>query len=340
VMPYINGRLWDTGCDDFDTSARPFATKKPDGTPNIEEYGSGAKLAPMCPTTELWRQTVAEIVGRLVGPECNVDGVYIDQVAAAAPAPCYDATHGHPLGGGHYWTVDGYWPLMERVRRALPEGKFLTTECNAEPYTHLFDSYLTWHWQHQDAIPLFPAVYGGQVGMFGRSYGAGPERALAARMKAAQQLVFGEQIGWIGPDVIDRPDEGPFVRQTVRIRRALHDYIVDGEMAHPPTVIGDVPTVTADWQWSGKWIVTTDALLTGSWRAKDGRLVAIFANVSDEPISVLWRFDGATQGLKGPRLAVSRRTETDVTESQTELRFERRLTVEPRQVVAFELRDE
>jgi len=340
VMPYINGRLWDTGCDDFDAKARPFATKKPDGTPNIEEYGSGAKLSPMCPTTELWRQTVAEIVGRLVGPECHVDGVYIDQVAAAAPAPCYDSTHGHPVGGGHYWTVDGYWPLMERVRRALPEGKFLTTECNAEPYAHLFDSYLTWHWQQQDAIPLFPAVYGGQIGMFGRSYGAGPDRALATRMKAAQQLVFGEQIGWIGPDVIDRPDEGPFVRQAVRIRRALHDYIVDGEMAHPPVVVGDVPTVTADWQWSGKWIVTTDALLTGSWRARDGRLVAIFANVSDAPISVTWRFDGAAQGLRGPRLVVARRTETDVSESLTDLRFDRPLTVEPRQVVAFELRDQ
>jgi hypothetical protein len=31
-----------------------------------------------------------------------VDGVYIDQIAAAGPAPCWDPTHNHTLGGGYH----------------------------------------------------------------------------------------------------------------------------------------------------------------------------------------------------------------------------------------------
>ncbi len=39
--------------------------------------------------------------------------------------------------------------------------------------------------------------------MFGRAYGGGETKSLALRMKAGQQLVFGEQIGWIGPEIIN-----------------------------------------------------------------------------------------------------------------------------------------
>ena len=45
--------------------------------------------------------------------ECGVKGVYIDQIAAAAPTLCFDKSHGHPLGGGHWWT-EGYWKLLGR----------------------------------------------------------------------------------------------------------------------------------------------------------------------------------------------------------------------------------
>ena len=66
VMPYINGRLWDTrdrGQEDFEFTkvARPAATKDEKGEPYVESYGSKetdgspVRLAAMCPTTEIWR---------------------------------------------------------------------------------------------------------------------------------------------------------------------------------------------------------------------------------------------------------------------------------------------
>lgn len=42
-----------------------------------------------------------------------MDGVYIDQIGAMASAPkyCYDRSHNHPVGGGHYW-YQGYSKML------------------------------------------------------------------------------------------------------------------------------------------------------------------------------------------------------------------------------------
>ena len=161
------------------------------------------------------RTTVLQLFG-----ECGVKGVYMDQIAAASPELCFDRTHGHPLGGGHWWT-EGYWALLESIRRAKPADCILTTECNAEPYTQVFDGYLTWHWQFDGQVPVFPAVYGGAIQMFGRAYRGGPTKDLALRMKAAQQLVYGEQIGWLDPGVVREKGNAEFLRQVVRLRYAF-----------------------------------------------------------------------------------------------------------------------
>jgi hypothetical protein len=288
VMPYINGRLWDTALDDFKSTGIAAATKGEDGKPYIEEYGSGAKLAPMCPTQALWRDTVRGIVLRLCGPEVGVDGVYIDQIAAAGPRLCFDKSHGHPLSGGHWWTEGGYWPLLTQLRKELHElspEKMITTECNAEPYAHLMDGYLTWHFQYADQVPLFASIYGGRVQLFGRAYNGDD---VAVRMKAAQSLVWGEQIGWVDPSIIERPGAGPYLRRAARLRHALQPFLAVGRMEQPPTLRGTIPDVTADWQWSGPSIRTYPAVQSGAWKANDGRVAVIFANIKDEPVDFVW----------------------------------------------------
>ena len=61
-------------------------------------------------------------------------------------------------------------------------------------------------------------------------------------------------------------------------------------MIRPPKFLDEIPTVTADWQWSGETIITTDAVLTGGWRKTDesGKTLSavfLFVNVSDETIT-------------------------------------------------------
>ena len=314
-MPYINGRLWDTRDKDaedweFTRTALPAATKEEGGAPCTESYGSketdgnSVKLAVMCPTTSLWQSRVSDIVLRLFN-EYGVSGVYIDQIAAAAPRLCFDASHGHALGGGHWWT-EGYWKMLDAIRAAKPADRMLTTECNAEPYVKWLDGYLTWHWQQQDMVPAFSAVYGGAIQMFGRAYRGGPTQDLANRMKAGQQWVYGEQIGWFGPEAIDRADSGKFLRDCIAMRWLLREYFYRGHMARPPRFAGSVPKVTADWQWSGEWLVTTDAILTGAWRIDaENEVVLLFANVSDSPFASRLDLDPRDYGLAGNSVKVT-----------------------------------
>ena len=341
VMPYINGRLWDSDTDDFQAVALPGASKDRKGEHYVEIYGSGEKLVPMCPTQQVWQDKVQEIVLRLMSPECNVDGVYIDQVAAAAPRECYDATHGHPLCGGHWWTTDGYWPMLDALNRKIDgrcPGKFLTTECNAEPYTHVFDGYLTWHFQYDGAVPVFAAIYGGKIQTFSRAYRGNDQ--LAHRMKTAQALVFGEQLGWINPGIVDdHPDTAAYLRRCARVRRALLPYLSRGYMARPPKVSGDIPDVTADWAWRDNWMVTDSALQRGAWRAEDGSVAFVFANTTEEPVSFTWHFDAAQYDLPASALTSRRVTETSESDwTPAEGTFDKTMALDPVAVEAVVLR--
>ena len=58
-------------------------------------------------------------------------------------------------------------------------------------------------------------------------------------MKSAQQLVYGEQIGWINPNVVDQPENAQFLRQVVRLRWQLRRYFHAGEMLRPPGLKGE-----------------------------------------------------------------------------------------------------
>jgi len=236
----------------------------------------------------------------------------------------------------------------------------LTTECNAEPFVHCFDGYLTWHWQHDGQVPAFPAVYGGAIQMFGRAYRGGPTKDLALRMKAAQQLVFGEQIGWLAPDMVLSAKEKPapkpslpavlepaggveksnaeFFREVVRLRWALKRYFYAGEMARPPKLLGDIPKVTADWQWSGQWPVTTDALFSGAWIQPDRqKLVLLFANVADQPLRVRLEFDASQYGLTGSKFRWIRHPAAGPQESVHQpAAFQQELSFSARDVCAWE----
>ncbi|MCY2989667.1 MAG: DUF6259 domain-containing protein [Planctomycetota bacterium] len=348
VMPYINGRLWDTrdkGLEDFEFTkiARPAVSKNEQGEPYTETYGSKesdgspVKLGVMCPTTQVWQTKQRETVLRLMN-ECGVQGVYIDQIAAAAPTLCFDKTHGHPLGGGHWWT-EGYWKLLDGIRQAMPPDRMLTTECNGEPYIRCVDGYLTWHWQYDGQVPAFPAVYGGSIQMFGRSYGGGETKNLALRMRAGQQLVFGEQLGWINPGLALEQDNAEFFKSVVQLRHQLRRYFYVGEMARPPQLTGNIPTVRADWQWGGTAWVTTTAVLSGAWRLPtEKRLVLIFANVSDQPVTAQVNYDANPYGLVGSDLKLVEITPSGPGKTTpTPAILQRDLTLPPRTAVAWEL---
>ena len=139
--------------------------------------------------------------------------------------------------------------------------------------------------------------------MFGRAYRGGTTKDLALRMKAGQQLVFGEQLGWIDPGLVNEHENAEFFRQACALRARFNRYFRAGTMGRPPRLLGEVPPVRADWQWSGQWWVTTDAVLTGAWQlAQEKRAVLLFANVSDAPVTAKLRIDPRAYGLPAGQL--------------------------------------
>ena len=84
-----------------------------------------------CPSTDIWHRKVIGLVDSLQHA-IGVNGIYIDQIAAAAPEPCWNEAHGHPVGGGDFW-YDGYRRLIGEIRaNHLQEDRILTSEENAE----------------------------------------------------------------------------------------------------------------------------------------------------------------------------------------------------------------
>ncbi len=300
VMPYINAHIYDADLPEFNTDAKPSAVKSFDGEIPTKSY-NGNTFAPMCPVTPFWQETIKNIVQKLTGPEVGVDGVYLDQVSAQAPMLCFNKNHGHPLGGGSWWTNQGYYPMLDDIRKTQPEI-ILTSESTAEPYVNRIDGYLTWlgYRDGANAIPLFHAVYAGQVQLFGRLYKWDSWKGVAMRTKTAQALVWGEQLGWIIPDVVDDLADGLYLKQLARLRYDLRQYLSRGSMARPPKIITDGTKINSNWVWVKDLMLTTPTVISGAWYREDGNALAlILLNTDDKPHTVTLPFNAADYGLKG-----------------------------------------
>jgi len=248
TMPYINARLWDVNAPSWRRrGALRFAAKQSAERlnpqtllPYIEEYGSGAKLAPMCPTTAFWRRTVIELCRRIT-TELGCDGVYLDQVGAERAELCFDASHGHPLGGGGYW-LEGYRRLMRDLRETIGPGPILTTEANWEGCAADYDTLLSYHRFGDEMVPMFPAVYAGLARTFGCAFSPrhiAEEGGEPFARRMGMLLAWGGQLGWgdLTPllEAKNRPVRDYFA-SLCRTRAAHVELFADGRMLRPPSV--------------------------------------------------------------------------------------------------------
>ncbi len=301
VMPYINGRLWDTDTDSWrrEKGIRA-AVKNEDGGLYIEHWAR-QKHAVMCPWTAKWREKICDIVEK-AARDLGCDGMYIDQVAASTPRLCFDRSHGHPSGGGGWW-VDGYRQLFKeakaRARRFKP-GFFITSEDNAEPYMGALDGYLMRcaypETVGRRTIPLFAAVYGGYAVMFAHGWGYRDPRSWL--IDSARMLVWGAQLGSVSNDVLLEQGNRralEFTRQLLRVRLAATKWLAFGEMRRPPQLQGEIPSV----RYGRNGNAEIDAVQAAVWRSPEGESAAlIFVNASDtQPVEFTWRLDARECGL-------------------------------------------
>jgi hypothetical protein len=281
VMPYINARLFDLDHPDWvRDGAERFAAKG--ASPKVggraerlfsETYDSGQPMEVMCAATPYWQNKIAGTVARLV-EDLGVDGVYVDQVAAAPSAACSDPSHGHPLRGGGWW-IEGYAEMMRKTwqllrRKGLDKETLLTTECNADPYLDMFGNFLMLHAVRSGVVPMFSAVYGGRVPMFARQ--TNPAEGVAFRISTGQSILWGCQNGWLdlaGMELLMNPKhqgELAYLRGLCELFDRMLPFFDGGEMLRPPVLEGNIQKAHVVWDFCMKWPEDIETVWTARWR--------------------------------------------------------------------------
>lgn len=297
VMPYINGRLWDTrdrGMEDwqFSSVAKKWCTKNRNQEPFIERYnskeedGSKVELAIMCPSSGLWQEKVQEITGKILN-DMGAGAVYIDQIAAASPYICEDEGHSHLPGGGTWW-CEGYNNLLEHVNMIKPADSAITTECTADPFMKHIQGYLTWLWVKNDQVPAFPAIYSGYVSMFGRLYGSVPAaESEGHRILIAQSLCYGEQMGWLTPELYELLEQKEFYKTCVKTRAKIGEYFYAGRMLRPPVIMDDGPILrTEKSNQALDGLLKHQSVFGALWeRTIDGKKVLVVVNAALQEVN-------------------------------------------------------
>ncbi|MDD2960704.1 MAG: DUF6259 domain-containing protein [Muribaculaceae bacterium] len=280
VVPYINGRLWDPDADSYKAMNGASAScRKPDGTLYTEIYPTSKVLNTVtCPASELWQQVLTNLIDK-IQKDLKTNGVYIDQISAAAPQPCYAKNHGHAPGNGDFW-YKSYRKLMESLYKDhLIGDNILFSEENAECYIDMFDMLLTVNSPHSDCriVPLFPIVYSGRL--ITAAYTYTPVDKVTRgdhQYQNMQCFLFGSQLGWVDPTLLLKDEakkEAAFLKELAQMRRKQHDVFYGGRYITDVVPTGDNPEV--DIPGFGKTTVVCGA----EWQSKNGQRVLYLVNM-------------------------------------------------------------
>jgi hypothetical protein len=287
VTPYINGRLWET----LDRREEDYLYTKL-GAPNCVVDAAGklsmsifnkANFAAICPYTEIYEKMMRKSCFMLEG--MGADGIYVDQIGAAAHIPCYNPKHGHRIPDDTAWFEKGHHKVFSRIRAEMhsrnPET-VLTTEDNAETCVGDFDGLLCWRWMYRGQVPAFPAVYSGHTQLIGLTYDQERD-AEASFGKAAWQLIGGGQLGWFTREYFCAPEKHEFrvwIKQLMHLRLALLPFFNNGKMARPVSFAEPVEEKLLYWGAHGTGRVNTPAIAASAWEF-DHMYAVLLLNTTD-----------------------------------------------------------
>ena len=156
-------------------------------------------------------------------------------------------------------------------------------------------------------------------------------------MKLAEAFVFGEQLGWINPHIVDEPEKIAYLKKVVALRYKFRDLFYEGRMGRPPQPVGAMPRMTADWNFMGPTITTTDVVRAGLWYNEDKsnkRALLLFANCSPEEVQCDWTIDFSECGFETFKVT---RHDADGTETLID-ELPQTFTFKPLEVFVLELR--
>lgn len=267
VMPYVNGRIWDTNLVSF-AYARNDACMRIDGTYPIEKY-AGVGFAVMCPSSPTWREIIVkksvEVLDRY-----NATAVYLDQIACSRPPDgvCHNPAHGHTLGGGTWWE-EGCRKTLEEIRREFAKrGAVITSEQMGETWIDLIDHFLDASGPRtSEDVPLFAAVYSGYALSHGNRIPDDVDEKTAF-LENFRNILCGEAPGWIGcwTVLFDKHlERAGLLHRVALAREATKDFLVYGTLENELKADEPDPDIIGTW-WRN---ATDDAVALALVNAAD-----------------------------------------------------------------------
>lgn len=298
VVPYISGWLWNQDTESYRTQqvARKGQIMNSDGgVATSTSYGGGEELAMMCPATKLWQDKLAEICRHGVA-SYGLDGWYFDFLSVHF-SDCFNPNHGHPIGGGNYWTKsvrELYSSIRSEIKAVNPDVMMTGEDC-AEYVIDLLDTQLVCGKTGTNA-PLYPAVYHDYSLVFGGGLNqTGPYVQGRWWLMGGQNGWHNTEFGYAraekGAGSADWRKDGQYYRRLLRCHRKFGlAYLAYGRMLRMPRIITDLPIVTCPSQY-GYASYTVPAVEGSAWQAPDKTIGIFFLNYSEEPQEFTWTFD-------------------------------------------------
>lgn len=304
LAPYINALSVDYDLPEFRERFHDVAVKDRYGVPEIVFYGDFAsRMTFVCVSTERWHGIVTSLVDTLTGHYgCN--SLYLDQIAAAKAHLCFDPDHGHPLGGGGWWS-EKYRELCHKTKQvAVPRRAALTTEFFCEVYADCMDAFLTWEPPDDSQIPMVSAVYGGYALCYGSPMNLDLDDRIFMAVQA-RDFLWGRQVGWMGFKLFDSPEyrlKLEWLKKIGAVRMLAHKYLTYGEFMGMLEFGSTVDSVSGVWAppgaLTGREITGSSPLVMGAlWRAEDGSLGVFLVNCLDRRYDCEFRLDPAVSSL-------------------------------------------
>ena len=306
-LSYANPRLWYCGpgaekSNGFSRTGEPWSIKDERGVAPIGRYGPTDRddYVYPCLGARGWYEFLCQRTRMMA--ESGIDGIYHDQLPCSIPYVCYDPAHGHKVGDPSVWLAGGLWRycgfMMGELRREFP-NLVHTGEETSEPFVNKIDGFLPWRYGRPGHVPLFQSVYAPRIQFVGR--GCDIHRVPGSYEgffpKYAEQLAYGEQIGWMSYQALSYPSpRRSFTKKLAHCRWVLADFLNSSLMEPPLEFERPLERFAPQWGVMDRNVVTVDKVLTSVWRHVDGRTLVMFLNTVNEAQEVfpIWRRGGTS----------------------------------------------
>ncbi|NLV41169.1 MAG: hypothetical protein GXY15_08060 [Candidatus Hydrogenedentes bacterium] len=291
---------------------------------------NNAACTPMCMGTAFWRNTYAGLAEKAVA-EFGAGGIYMDQACASCACYDVSHGHPRGGGSwwveGFAALEKDIRARCARRTEATLAGEgcgeawlprldlMLSLQVSRERYA------APGEWE---PVPLFQAVYNDAALLFG-NYASlteppydelwPPEFAPAEplvlldrkfsaqfRLEQARALLWGQQpcLANFKPELLEqRAEETDFFVRAARLRRAALAYLRDGVMLRPPETgvpASEIPVSRLS-IYAGRrdrvreYSMPAPGVLASAWRAADGGVAVVLANITEAPQTVALNLD-------------------------------------------------